>query len=463
MKASLTLLFILFSSSVLARKVLIFYSTEDFGEAQEIAVSIGTESSASTILLEDVESFQRTWLGGRDQNGQQVNFISYLRTPYKLRKLRRLIERESPDSIISTHYGVAIALVQLREHGHFFNIPIGWVKVGDRVDFLPRVSKGVDKTFFLDPQLLKTWQREGVPREKIGDAREVVEFALAGEGMDPGELQNFGVDGGERAVLGDALARLNREVPADLEVLLSDAVIDGSGFLIGTSNPFGHIGIRVGKRVYTANALAVLGEDAELLHGLSLEDYLYSPQSKTKNYRFGDLFGEAYYRNLTSLRIRGVPPESIQRMLAFIQDVNRRWQAGEAHWFHFGNNCADYVRDILISGGFDITPAMSLREQRIGMPLDIFMHALQLFKESPQYQLDMIFYQKAQGAGNRFLFSRFPLSGNHIFSSTIRILLANWRGRYFPGWKIRQRLAFYAGDTRVYYEDPSSCFRLLTR
>jgi len=129
-----------------------------------------------------------------------------------------------------------------------------------------------------------------------------------------------------------SLEQVNR-VPADIEVLFSDAIPLANHRLF--TNPFGHIAVAVRGQVHTTSVgqyfvnrqLIVANSLAEYLYGVGVErggDLYEGNGIPGRNQRFfGVGVASALARNVWGIRIRGLAPAQIQAVERYYAEVNR--------------------------------------------------------------------------------------------------------------------------------------------
>ncbi len=207
-----------------------------------------------------------------------------------------------------------------------------------------------------------------------------------------------------------ALARLDKDFPGDVEVLLSYAKSKtGTYFGDGKeSNPFGHIAIRVGETVYTINHMAERGTEPHVIHKSTLQEYLYSIKQVYTNEEFTGMQGQAYAKDTLAVRVDGMTPKSIQDMVAEIQKIDQDWKEGRLNYVAKSCNCADVTLRVLKAGGL-VTDGKVLK-RAIKMPLDVFDAAVKAAENRGDLQSSLIHYGYVQGSKNEYKTAGFPLS-----------------------------------------------------
>ncbi len=286
----------------------------------------------------------------------------------------------------------------------------------------------------------------------------ISDFALSPEESKKDQLFRLGVEGGSR-VKGSikALAELDKKSPVDVEILLSYAKtktgayseVSESG---ARENPFGHLGIRIKDTVYTANGLAKAGVDKQLLYKSTLNEYLYGVKPGTVNQEHTDSFGNTYGRDVISLRVKGLDSSSVDKMIEFAEDVNRKWLKKEVYWHRSECNCADFVQRILAAGGLE-SPV-----KKLTMPADIFEYFEKTFANTLNVRSEVVMYNKIKESKNYYQQSRYPVSVYQLKKSFKR-MWQNYKGKSVEApleTKVGHRIASYNGTDRVMYESVES-------
>lgn len=207
-----------------------------------------------------------------------------------------------------------------------------------------------------------------------------------------------------------ALAKLAKDFPGDVEVLLSYAKSkNGKYFGDGKeSNPFGHIAIRVGDNVYTINHMAERGTEPHVIHKSSLDEYLYSTKKVYTNEEFTGMQGQAYAKDTISVRINGMTQDKIQKMLHELKAIDQEWKEGRLNYVAKSCNCADVTLRVLKAGGLVVDGKIFKRS--IKMPLDVFDVAVKAAESRADLQSALIHYGYVQGSKNEYKTAGFPLS-----------------------------------------------------
>jgi hypothetical protein len=219
----------------------------------------------------------------------------------------------------------------------------------------------------------------------------------------------FGLENGKAVKNAkEAIATLNAEAPAELELLLSYSTATSPQRIV-TENPFGHIAIRVDNIVYSTNHLAAPGVDPNLLQRMAPEQYLYGVRRPSRSQVHVSTYGMAYGRDTIGLRIAGVPSDRINSMRKEAARIDAQFSRSALRWNRDSFNCADAVARILQAGGYCSTPLLD----RIGlptMPLDVFEQARKEFETSPGLETEFVAYRQLPGSQAKYRFARFPLS-----------------------------------------------------
>lgn len=262
--------------------------------------------------------------------------------------------------------------------------------------------------------------------------------------IDLGLKEGAAVEGSDRA-----LARLEKDFPGEVEVLLSYAKSrNGKYFGDGKeSNPFGHIALRVGETVYTINHLAERGSEPHIIHKSSLNDYLYSTKEVYRNEEFTGMQGQAYAKDTLSVRINGLTPQNIQNMLEEVQRVDQDWKEGRLSYVAKNCNCADVTLRILKAGGL-VTDGKVL-QNKIKMPLDVFDAAVKAAENRADLQSSLIGYSYVQGSKNEYKSAGFPLSIYQVKRALVNLFK---KGRDAIETKVSARITVTKDSPEARYE-----------
>jgi hypothetical protein len=186
-------------------------------------------------------------------------------------------------------------------------------------------------------------------------------------------------------------------------------------------NPFGHIAIRVGDTVYSANHLADRETDPNLLQELKLSDYLYGVERPSRSQVHTNTYGMAYGRVTLGLRVAGIPSNSLARMVAEARCIEDQFKQGTLRWDRHNFNCADVVVRILQGGG-ECSHTKCAQMRLPTMPLDVFEQARALFEGNSTLNVNLVAYRQVPGSKASYRFPRFPLSLGHPLRSVARVL-----------------------------------------
>lgn len=278
----------------------------------------------------------------------------------------------------------------------------------------------------------------------------IAQFALDESFITSGPLPDLGVENGSPALdIDEALARFEWEVPADIELLLSYATSRTPQRIV-RENPFGHLAIRVGNTVYSANYVADRQIDPNLLQHLTLADYLYGVQRPSRSQVHTNTYGMAYGRETISLRVAGVPANGTAAMVAEAHRIEEEFGDGSLHWDRSDFNCADVVARILLAGGFGGDTLLDYLRLP-AMPLDVFEQARTAFEADAALRVDLVAYRQMPGTQASYRFSRFPLSLGQPLRSVARVLSDAPRDPLETA--VTRQLTAYFGDRRLSIED----------
>lgn len=277
----------------------------------------------------------------------------------------------------------------------------------------------------------------------------IAKFALDESFLPACQVPNLGVENGTGALnIDEALARLDDEAPADIELLLSYATSRSPQRLV-IENPFGHLAIRVGGTVYSANHVATREIDPNLLQHLSLADYLYGVRRPSRSQVHTGTYGLAYGRATLGFRVAGIPARCITDMEAEARRIEAQFAQGALRYNRKDFNCGDVVVQILQAGGY--CSRILLKRLRLPtMPLDVFEQARAVFEEDDSLRVDLVAYRQVSGSLASYHFSRFPLSLGQPLRSIAR-MLADTRRDPLEG-SVTKQIAGYFGDRRLCME-----------
>ncbi len=285
------------------------------------------------------------------------------------------------------------------------------------------------------------------------DIGKIARFALDPDARERRVRRGYGIEKGIPAgEVRSALARLESDAPADLEVLLSysSSTVDER---IVRENPFGHIAIRVGDTVYSSNHIAPPDRNPPLLQHLNLEQYLFGVEPPSDSQVHTSTYGMSYGRETLGFRISGVTPLSRERMHAEAARIEQEFRSGKCRWDRSRSNCADFVVRILRAGGFD-AQSMEGPAGIVTMPLDVFDRVRTEFEGDPYVRTELVAYRRLPGSQASYRFSRFPLSLGQPVRALAQVLSRDAPDRIEKA--VGRQLTGYMGDERVFYEDLSA-------
>ncbi len=264
----------------------------------------------------------------------------------------------------------------------------------------------------------------------------------------------FGLENGFAASnVYEALAQLETDSPADMEILLSYSS-SKEDERIAMENPFGHIAIRVGDTVYSSNHMSHPEKGSPLLQQMSLDHYLFGVLPPSGKQDHTSTYGMSYGRDTLGFRIKGLEPTSLQRMHAEAARIEEEFHLGICKWDRTKSNCADFVARILRSSGYDIEYKM--RQSFIPtMPLDVFEKVRAAFENNPRFRTEMVAYRRMPGSQAAYRFSHFPLSLERPGRALAQVLINATPCKIEK--RIGKQLIGYIGDDRIYYENLSVC------
>jgi len=305
-------------------------------------------------------------------------------------------------------------------------------------------------TLLLDPEQREAMchaQKEFRENSKIA---KIAQFALDDTFIPSHLSPDFGAENGKPVLnIKEALAQLDAQSPAEVELLLSYATSQSPQRIV-LENPFGHIAIRIGPTVYSANYIADPSIDPNFLQNMSLADYLYGVRPPSPSQVHTNTYGMAYGRETIGLRIAGIPSEHIAAMTAEVHRIEDEFKRGRLRWNKAKFNCADVVGRILGTSGYgDSRLYYGLKLP--SMPLDSFEKARVIFEKNPSFQTELVAYRMIPGSRASYHFSRFPLSIKQPLRSLVQV--ANDGPNNPLEESITKHLTGYFGDRRLYFEN----------
>jgi len=306
-----------------------------------------------------------------------------------------------------------------------------------------------------DPALREAMLRAQRKFRQSIDIASIVRFALD-DGFRPARpLPDYGVENGAPVQgIDQALAQLDSEAPAEVELLLSYATSQTPQRVV-LENPFGHLAIRINGIVYSANYIADPSVDRNFLQHVSLADYLYGINRPSRSQVHTNTYGMAYGRETLGLRVQGIPAERRAAMVAEAHRIENGFRDGSLRWNRSDLNCADVVARILTAGGYGDRSLYDWAGLP-SMPLDLFERMRARFEEAPSLREELVAYRLMPGTQASYRFSRFPLSFGQPLRSMARVLSDA------PGDALEQattrQVTGYFGDRRLYVEDLRACW-----
>lgn len=261
---------------------------------------------------------------------------------------------------------------------------------------------------------------------------------------------NFGLENGLGANnVNKALEQLETDAPSDIEILLSySSSIENERIVM--ENPFGHIAIRIGDTVYSANHISNPTKDAPLLQHMSLKEYLFGIHPPCGDQIHTSTYGMSYGRDTLGLRVKGVTPASMRRMHEDATQIEEEFRSGKCKWNKYLSNCADFVVRILCKGGFDVEYVKG-PYSIITMPLDVFERACVVLEVKSKYRTELVAYRRLPGSQASYRFSRFPLSLGQPVRALKQVLTDPTPDMIER--KICRQLTGYMGDEQIHYEN----------
>jgi UDP-N-acetylglucosamine:LPS N-acetylglucosamine transferase len=282
---------------------------------------------------------------------------------------------------------------------------LGLAKISRGVEFL-----GEDVAALMnDRDALSRMRHEQTQYSQNLSLDPIVDFALAKSATTDPATADFGREYGVPASgVESALKRIDRDAPVDVELLLSYATARRPQRIV-LENPFGHIAIRVGDVVYSANHIARREADPKFLQHIRIEEYLYGTTPPSSRRMHTSTYGMAYGRETIAMRVSGVHPRRLSAMRDEIDAIEAEYSQGELIWDRRSLNCADLVARILAAGGWPVN-AESRSASIPSMPLDVFEAAEEAFASEADLRVSLVAYRQILGANADYRYSRFPAS-----------------------------------------------------
>ena len=287
------------------------------------------------------------------------------------------------------------------------------------------------------------------------DIASIVRFALD-DGFRPARpLPDYGVENGAPVQgIDQALAQLDSEAPAEVELLLSYATSKTPQRVV-LENPFGHLAVRIGDTVYSANYIADPSVDPNFLQHVSLADYLYGIHRPSRSQVHTNTYGMAYGRETLGLRVQGIPAERRAAMVAEAHRIENGFRDGSLRWNRSDLNCADVVARILAAGGYGDRSLYDWAGLP-SMPLDLFERMRAHFEADTSLREELVAYRLLPGTQASYRFSRFPLSVGQPLRSMARVLSDAPRDALEQA--ATRQVTGYFGDRRLYVENLRACW-----
>jgi UDP-N-acetylglucosamine:LPS N-acetylglucosamine transferase len=293
------------------------------------------------------------------------------------------------------------------------------------------------------------FQAQRAYQENI-DIEKIARFALDPALRARSPQHDFGLEHGlAPSNIREALEQLEKDAPADMEILLSYSSSKEDERIV-MENPFGHIAIRVGPIVYSSNHISDPVEDTFLLQNLSLEEYLFGVSPPSDNQVHTSTYGMAYGRDTLGFRIKGLTADALKCMHKEAAEIEEEFRDGRCRWDLKKSNCADYVARILRSGGYDID-SMEGPSCLYTMPLDVFEKVYTAFQENPVFQTELVAYRRLPGSKADYRFCRFPLSLGQPVRALTKVLADSIPDKLEK--EVAKQITGYVGDDRIYYEN----------
>ena len=239
----------------------------------------------------------------------------------------------------------------------------------------------------------------------------------------PAAAADFGTPGGPEPANVDEIAKLLRQDPYDLELLISFGTSKGGSA--------GHLALALrdgtpgDDLVYSANFYAdrTPGHQADhytadLMIGIPKKEYLFGTASSLgESASFGLDFGEIYKRSVVGVRVRGVPAAEKAALAAYFRRINDDYQRkargteyhdGEVKYDYLHLNCAKTIGAAFRYGagyanlevtGAKLLPARTriVAALNANIPTEMAMKLLAEWN-ARGYGLDVVLYRKYGGS-----------------------------------------------------------------
>lgn len=257
-----------------------------------------------------------------------------------------------------------------------------------------------------DPKLQQSLLEKQKEFRAAFNLKAITSFALGTPVMSNYFPKDFGIEGGTNVKgSADTLARLSKDSPADVELFLSYGKSKDGKRFSDNSNPFGQLALRIGEKVFILNKNAKKGIDKEIVHSISLNDYLYGVDAKKRGLIHTDGIGSSYAVDNLSIRINGITPEQQQSMLSYFSNVNQKFEKGEVEYSKLKFNSATLIKEALEKAGYN-----DISSFPVAIPLDVFTEYKDYFEESKQHTSEVILYSRARSSKSEMKSAGFPIS-----------------------------------------------------
>ncbi len=234
----------------------------------------------------------------------------------------------------------------------------------------------------------------------------ITKFALNTPIMSDYFPENFGLEHGPHVKKSEGtLNQLSKDSPAEVELILSYGKSKDGKKFSENSNPFGHLALRIGEKVFILNKNAKKGKDKELVHSTTLDDYLYGVDAKVKGLIHTDSFGSSYAVDNLSIRINGITPQQQESMLSYFSNVNQDFEKGDVEYSTLKFNSATLIKEALEKAGYN-----DISNFPVAIPLNVFTEYKDYFEKSTKHTSEVVLYSRARGSENQMKSTGFPIS-----------------------------------------------------
>jgi hypothetical protein len=261
------------------------------------------------------------------------------------------------------------------------------------------------------------------------DTRRITQFALSNQNYK--EIKKFGVNNTVEGVISkEALSALEHDVPADIEILLSDAMMKTKKYSIEEGeNPFGHIALRIDNVVYTLNWANNPDGTYTPFFKTDLDTYLYGTRKNEGIYEIAGQYGQTHARNVYSLRVNGISSKQKLQMLKEIKKIEHDATLGLTYNY-LNNNCSHILDRTLKAADIRIYGENTLNS-KYQLPMETFERAITYFENLSDTTTDLVAFAKTQDPKSEYKFALTPLNPFRPLRSAKNYVLKNERPYFY--------------------------------